>query len=75
MQHQPLTVLRKFRERNGMNLADFARFLEESSSTVLRWETGARKIGPERLHKVAQKTNISPNELRPDLAKHFEGAQ
>jgi transcriptional regulator with XRE-family HTH domain len=66
---QPLTILREYRDRNGMNLAEFARFLDESSSTVLRWETGERKIGGERLPKVARKTGISPRDLRPDLAE------
>ncbi len=67
---QPLFVLRQDRQARGMTPAEYARFLDEKhKSTVHRWETGERKIGRERLTKIAEKTGIPARVLRPDLAE------
>lgn len=65
-------VLRADRERRGMTPAEYARFLEQARPTVHRWETGARKIGRNKLKWVSEKTGIAPRELRPDLAELIE---
>jgi transcriptional regulator with XRE-family HTH domain len=73
-ERQPLQVLIDYRKGQGMTSAELAQFLEESRPTVHRWETGARKIDEQKLPKIAEKTGISPRELRPDLAELL-GAQ
>jgi DNA-binding transcriptional regulator YdaS (Cro superfamily) len=40
--------------------------------TVLRWETGERKVDPSLIPKVTEKTGISAKELRPDLIEEHE---
>lgn len=74
MERQPLKVLTDYRVERDWTPAELAQFLDESRSTVHRWETGARKIDKTKLWKVAEKTGIPPRELRPDLAELL-GAQ
>lgn len=52
-----------------LSKAGLAKLLGRSRPTVHRWETGERKIGPESLSEVSQKTGIPKRELRPDLAE------
>jgi DNA-binding transcriptional regulator YiaG len=61
------------RERLNLSKADFAKLLEVSRSIAHRWETGERKIGPDSLARISQKTGIAPRELRPDLAEKLGG--
>lgn len=65
----PLT---SYREARGLKSADLARLLGESKTTVHRWESGARKIGREKLPSVAAKTGIPAKVLRPDLVEEAE---
>jgi transcriptional regulator with XRE-family HTH domain len=60
--------LKDYREANGLTQEALAGELGVSSITVSRWETGARKIDPELLGAVSEKTGIPKRELRPDLA-------
>lgn len=67
--HHPL---KSYRERHGYTQTALAKELGVSSITVSRWETGARKIDPDLVPSVAEKTGLRPKELRPDLAEVFE---
>ena len=67
--------LKTFREDNQLSKAGLAKLLEVSRSIAHRWETGARKIGPNSLSKVSEKTGIPKRMLRPDLAEKLEEAQ
>ena len=69
MELPPLERLTRYRIERGWTVAELARFLGEPRATVHRWETGARKIGPNKLDKVSEKTGIPKRELRPDLAE------
>lgn len=40
--------------------------------TVLRWETGERKIDENLLPKIEEKTGIPAKDLRPDLVAKLE---
>jgi len=66
--------LKTYREANQLSKADLARLLGVSRSIAHRWETGERKIGPDSLAGVAEKTGISKKMLRPDLAEKLEDA-
>jgi transcriptional regulator with XRE-family HTH domain len=67
--------LKAFREAKKISKADLARLLGVSRSIAHRWETGERKIGPDSLATVSEKTGISKKMLRPDLAEKLEDAQ
>jgi transcriptional regulator with XRE-family HTH domain len=67
--------LKAFRESRQLSKADMARHLGVSRSIAHRWETGERKIGPDSLAAVSEKTGIPRRELRPDLAEKLEDAQ
>jgi transcriptional regulator with XRE-family HTH domain len=61
--------LKAFREAHEISQAELARLLGVSRSIAHRWETGDRKIGPNSLAAVSEKTGIPKKELRPDLAE------
>lgn len=69
--------LKTFRENQTPRLsqAGLAKLLGVSRPTAHRWETGARKIGPDSLSTVSEKTGIPKRQLRPDLAEKLEDAQ
>lgn len=69
MERKPLKALTDYRTQRGWTPAELARFLEEDRPTVHRWETGARKIGPDKIEHVSEKTGIPKRYLRPDLAE------
>lgn len=62
--------LKAYRERQAPPLTQnqLAELLGVSTATISRWETGIRKVDPDLLPSVAEKTGIAPVELRPDLA-------
>jgi transcriptional regulator with XRE-family HTH domain len=62
--------LKSFRENHDPKLSQdqLADLLGVSRVTVTRWESGARKLGPELLQLVSERTGIAPADLRPDLA-------
>ena len=66
--------LKTYRETQKPKLsqADLATKLGVARLTVLRWETGERKIGPSLIPTVTEKTGIPAKELRPDLIEDFE---
>lgn len=55
-----------------MSQAGLAQALGVARLTVLRWETGERKIDPELIPHISEKTGIPPKELRPDLIEKHE---
>jgi len=67
--------LKTYREAHQLSKAELARLLGVSRSIAHRWETGERKIGPDSLAGVSEKTGISKRALRPDLAEKLEDAQ
>jgi transcriptional regulator with XRE-family HTH domain len=72
MESNPLTA---FRQAQKLSKAELARLLGVSRSIAHRWETGERKIGPDSLAVVSEKTGIPKRALRPDLAEKLEDAQ
>lgn len=67
--HQPLTVLKEFREGAGLTQADLGRELGGLTDvTISRWETGERRISDDLVPVVAAYTKIPRAKLRPDLA-------
>lgn len=78
---QGISPLRTFRQAHEPKLsqAALAEKLGVTRLTVTRWESGTRKIDPDLVPTVAERTGIPAKELRPDLiAKHekmFGGAQ
>jgi transcriptional regulator with XRE-family HTH domain len=68
----PLT---KYREENQLSQPELARLLGVGRSTVHRWEAGGRKIKPELVPAVSEKTGIPAKELRPDLELLLGGIQ
>lgn len=71
MQSSPL---QRFREARGWSQAEMARFLGVSRATLHRWEQLKRRIGPEHIAAVSEKTKIPASDLRPDLAEMLRGA-
>lgn len=67
----PLTVFRKS-QTPQLSKAGLAKLLGVSRPTAHRWETGERKIGPDSLSVVSERTGISKRDLRPDLAEKFD---
>lgn len=67
--------LRAFREQHKLTQRQLAELLDEKIPTVSRWETGTRKIGPDKLPVISEKTGIPAAELRPDLAQLLGGDQ
>lgn len=49
-----------------------AQQLGVSRLTVLRWESGIRKIDESKVSNVAKITGIPAKELRPDLVERLE---
>lgn len=71
---QDIHPLKTYRETQSPRLsqAGLATKLGVARLTVLRWETGERKIDPSLLPKVTESTGIPAKELRPDLIAEHE---
>jgi transcriptional regulator with XRE-family HTH domain len=71
---QDIHPLKAYRETQTPKLsqAGLASKLGVARLTVLRWETGERKIDPSLVPAVAEKTGIPAKALRPDLAERLE---
>lgn len=67
----PLRVYRAA-QTPKLSQADLARMLGVARLTVLRWETGERKIDPSLIPIVTEQTGIPAKELRPDLVEEHE---
>lgn len=68
----PLRTYRKSQEPK-LSQAALADRLGVTRLTVTRWESGARKIDPDLVPLVAEKTGIPAKDLRPDIVeKHQE---
>lgn len=69
--------LKSYRENQTPKLsqAALAEKLGVDRITVVRWETGIRKIDETKLLDVSSKTGIPRKELRPDLVELLEGGQ
>lgn len=66
--------LRLYRENQQPRLSQegLAERLGVARLTVLRWESGERKIDRTLVSKVSKKTGIPVKELRPDLLSELE---
>lgn len=66
--------LKSYRENQSPKLSQegLAEKLGVARLTVLRWESGERKINRSLLPKVSEKTGIPAKELRPDLVAELE---
>lgn len=71
---QDVHPLRTYRTHRSPRLsqADLAKELGVARLTVLRWESGERKIDPSLIPSVSEKTGIPAKELRPDLIEEHE---
>lgn len=72
---QTISPLKAFRQNQEPRLsqAALAERLGVTRLTVTRWESGARKIDPDLVPLVAEKTGIPAKDLRPDIVeKHLE---
>lgn len=71
---QAVHPLRTYRETQTPRLsqAGLASKLGVARLTVLRWETGERKIDPSLIPTVTERTGIPAKELRPDLIEEHE---
>lgn len=68
----PLRAYRKSQDPK-LSQAALADKLGVTRLTVTRWESGARKIDPDLVPLVAERTGIPAKELRPDIVeKHLE---
>jgi transcriptional regulator with XRE-family HTH domain len=59
--------LYKYRVAQGVSQTWLASYLGVANSTIARWESGERKISPDKIQAVARLTGIQPRKLRPDL--------
>lgn len=71
---QGIHPLKVYRETQTPRLsqAGLASKLGVARLTVLRWETGERKINRPLVSRVAERTGIPAKELRPDLIEEHE---
>lgn len=71
---QDIHPLKAYRETQTPRLsqAGLASKLGVARLTVLRWETGERKIDPSLIPTVTERTGIPAKELRPDLLEKHE---
>lgn len=72
---QDVSPLRTYRYNQKPKLSQeaLADRLGVTRLTVTRWESGARKIKPDLVPLIAEKTGIPAKELRPDIVeKHLE---
>lgn len=71
---QDIHPLKVYRETQTPRLsqAGLASKLGVARLTVLRWETGERKINPSLIPTVTERTGIPAKELRPDLILEHE---
>jgi transcriptional regulator with XRE-family HTH domain len=75
MQAHPLKIYRET-QTPKLSQADLAQMLGVARLTILRWESGERKIGPSLIPMVTERTGIPAGDLRPDLGELFgEAAQ
>ena len=63
--------LKAYRFKHELSQAALADQLGVSRHTVIRWETGDRKVDRSKLAYVSQITGIPAKDLRPDLAELF----
>lgn len=70
-----LTVLRKYREDRQMSQAQLGQEFGVAAETIYRWESGNRKIDPDLLPLVSEKTGIPREQLRPDLVNLLGASQ
>lgn len=71
---QAISPLKAFRQKQEPKLsqAALAERLGVTRLTVTRWESGVRKIDPDLVPLVAERTGIPAKELRPDIVeKHL----
>lgn len=68
-----LTALRTFRDNHDprLTLRAAGELVGVSKVTWHRWEEGQRKVDPDLVPILSEKTGISPAVLRPDLAETF----
>lgn len=62
-----MNAIRKFRKDRNLTQDEAAKLLCVTKATVSRYESGERKIAPERVIEFERLTGIPRHELRPDL--------
>ena len=71
----PLVVLTNWREANGYNQIEAGRLLGVSAAQVCRYESGKKRIPPEKVPAVSAITGIPPELLRPDVYRAMSRAE
>jgi DNA-binding transcriptional regulator YdaS (Cro superfamily) len=62
-----LLVLTHWRDMNGYSQFEAGRLLGVSAAQVCRYESGKKRIPPEKVPAVSAVTGIPPELLRPDV--------
>ena len=67
----PIPALREFREGQEPPLSqrEAAALVGVARETWARWEAGRRRVDDDKLPLVAEKTGLSREVLRPDIAR------
>ena len=55
--------LKELRQRNGLTIRKVADLLGVSQFSIIRWEKGATSPNAEKLKKLADLLQVTPNEL------------
>ena len=61
------TAFRKYRKDAGLTQEELAAVISVRKPTISRYETGARRVPPERCRAISQAIGIPTHLLRPDL--------
>lgn len=68
-------VLKSWREKSGLRLAEAAEKFGVTAPMLSRWETGTRRIPAERVSAISKATGIPSQLLRPDVFEGMEPAE
>jgi transcriptional regulator with XRE-family HTH domain len=68
-------AIRSARKRRNLTQEALGKELGVTGITVSRWETGARLVDRALVPTVAEKLDLAPRQIRPDLAELIEAVR